>query len=37
MKTKVDEIADRIYRFSTFLPTVGPKGFTFNQFLVDAE
>ena len=37
MKTKVDEIADRIYRLSTFLPTVGPSGFTFNQFLVDAE
>ena len=37
MKTKVDEIADRIYRLSTFLPSVGPKGFTFNQFLVDAE
>ena len=37
MKTKVDEIADRIYRLSTFLPSVGPSGFTFNQFLVDAE
>jgi flavorubredoxin len=37
METKVDEIAERIYRLSTFLPTVGPSGFTFNQFLVDAE
>ena len=37
MKTKVDEIADRSYRLSTFLPTVGPSGFTFNQFLVDAD
>jgi flavorubredoxin len=37
MKTEVDEIADRIYRLSTFLPAVGPSGFTFNQFLVDAE
>ncbi len=37
MKTKIDEIADQIYRLSTFLPTVGPSGFTFNQFLVDAE
>jgi flavorubredoxin len=37
METRVDEIADRIYRLSTFLPAVGPKGFTFNQFLVDAE
>jgi flavorubredoxin len=37
METKTDEIAPRIYRLSTFLPAVGPKGFTFNQFLVDAE
>src|SRR4029453_15160154 len=36
METKVDEIAERIYRLSTFLPSVGPSGFTFNQFLVDA-
>ena len=37
MDTKVNEIAERIYRLSTFLPAVGPRGFTFNQFLVDAE
>ena len=37
METKVDEIAEGIYRLSTFLPAVGPRGFTFNQFLVDAE
>ena len=37
MKTEVTEIADRIYRLSTFLPKVGPNGFTFNQFLVDAD
>jgi len=37
METKVDEIADRIYRLATFVPTAGPSGFTFNQFLVDAE
>ena len=37
MKTEVAEIADRIYRLSTFVPAVGPKGFTFNQFLIDAE
>ena len=37
METRVDEIAERIYRLSTFLPTVGPSGFTFNQFLVDAD
>jgi len=33
----VDQIADRIYRISTFVPELGPTGFTFNQFLVDAE
>jgi flavorubredoxin len=37
METKVDEIGERIYRLSTFLPAVGPRGFTFNQFLVDAD
>ena len=37
METRVDEIAARVYRLSTFLPAVGPKGFTFNQFLIDAE
>src|SRR5262245_61846663 len=37
METRVDEIAERIYRLSTFLPQVGPHGLTFNQFLVDAE
>jgi flavorubredoxin len=35
--TTVDQIADRIYRISTFVPEVGPTGCTFNQFLVDAE
>jgi flavorubredoxin len=33
----VDQIADAIYRISTFVPDIGPTGFTFNQFLVDAE
>jgi flavorubredoxin len=37
MKTDVDQIADRVYRLSTFMPEIGPTGFTFNQFLVDAE
>jgi flavorubredoxin len=37
MQTRVDEIAERVYRLSTFLPTVGPAGLTFNQFLVDAD
>ena len=37
MQTRVDQIADRIYRLSTCIPEVAPGGFTFNQFLVDAE
>src|SRR5262249_36463502 len=37
METRVDEIAERVYRLSTFLPKLGPSGFTFNQFLVDAD
>lgn len=37
MKTEVAEIADGIYRLSTLVPQVGPNGFTFNQFLIDAE
>ncbi len=35
--TDVTEIADGIYRISTFVPEIGPTGFTFNQFLVDAD
>src|SRR5690606_13399574 len=35
METKVNEIADGIYRLSTFVPDIAPPaGFTFNQFLV---
>ena len=37
METRLDEIADRIYRMSTFVPDIGPTGFTFNQFLIDAD
>jgi len=37
VETRVDEIAERIYRLSTYLPAVGRDGFTFNQFLVDAD
>jgi flavorubredoxin len=37
METRIDEIADRIYRLSTYLPEVAGIGLTFNQFLVDAE
>ena len=34
MQTTVDEIAPDVFRLSTFVPDVGPTGFTFNQFLV---
>lgn len=37
METHVDQVADRIYRISTCIPDIAPGGFTFNQFLVDAE
>ena len=35
METRINEIADGIYRLSTFVPDIAPPaGFTFNQFLV---
>ncbi|MEZ0171210.1 hypothetical protein [Microvirga sp. TS319] len=34
METRIDEIGDRIYRLSTYVP---PAGFTFNQFLILGE
>jgi flavorubredoxin len=35
METRIGEIADGIYRLSTFVPDIAPPaGFTFNQFLV---
>jgi flavorubredoxin len=37
METRIDEIADGVYRLSTLVPGIGPDGFTFNQFLVDAD
>jgi flavorubredoxin len=37
METRVHEIADGVYRLSTFVPAVTPTGFTFNQFLIDAD
>ncbi len=38
MGTHVCEIADGIYRLSTFVPEIAPPaGFTFNQFLIDAD
>lgn len=35
--TTTDEIADGIFRLSTWIPEVTPDGFTFNQFLVRGE
>ena len=38
METRIDEIADGIYRLSTYIAEVAPPaGFTFNQFLVKAD
>src|ERR1700704_1089195 len=37
MQTTTYEIADRIFRLSTCVPEAAPGGFTFNQFLVDAD
>ena len=37
METRINEIADGIYRLSTFVPEVTPAGFTFNQFVVKGE
>jgi len=37
METKISEIADGIYRLSTWIPDVTPDGFTFNQLLVTGD
>ena len=37
METRINEIADGIYRLSTFVPDLTPGGFTFNQFVVKGE
>lgn len=37
MDTTTHEIADEIFRISTFVPEVGPMGLTFNQFLIRAD
>ena len=38
MTVRTDEIADGVFRLSTFVPEVAaPAGFTFNQFLIRAE
>ncbi len=37
-ETKVDEIADGIFRFSTVVPEIAPPaGFSFNQFLITGD
>ncbi|HZC52356.1 MAG TPA: MBL fold metallo-hydrolase [Mycobacterium sp.] len=37
LHTAVDEIADGIFRFSTWVPGITEHGFTFNQFLLTGE
>jgi flavorubredoxin len=37
MQTKIDQIGDQLYRISTYIPEISPYGFTFNQFLIDAD
>ncbi|MDH3654270.1 MAG: MBL fold metallo-hydrolase [Myxococcales bacterium] len=37
MDTTTHEIADDVFRISTFVPEVGPTGMTFNQFLIRAD
>src|SRR5437762_6031719 len=38
METKISEIANGIYRLSTYVPEIAPPaGFTFNQFLIKAD
>jgi flavorubredoxin len=37
MQTRVAQIADGIFRLSTFVPDISPVGFTFNQYLIAAS
>ena len=38
MQTRIEQIAAGIFRLSTYVPEVAPPaGFTFNQFLIDAD
>ena len=37
METTVHEIAQDVYRLSTTVPDAVPGGFTFNQYLIDAD
>ena len=37
MQTNIHEIAEGVYRLSTLVPEAAPGGFTFNQYLIDAD
>jgi flavorubredoxin len=37
VETRIDEIANGVYRLSTFIPQVQPNGLAFNQFLILGE
>lgn len=37
LQTNVDEIADKVFRLSTWVPNASEHGFTFNQFLLTAD
>lgn len=37
MDTAVDEIAEGVFRFSTWIPDITEHGFTFNQFLLTGD
>jgi len=37
LDTTVDQIAAGVYRFSTWIPDITDRGFTFNQFLLTGE
>ena len=37
MDLRTEEVAEGIYRFSTFVSDIGPTGFTFNQYLIVDE
>jgi flavorubredoxin len=38
MNTKINQVTEGIYRFSTLVPEIAaPAGFTFNQYLIDAK
>jgi flavorubredoxin len=37
METRLDEIADGVYRLSTYAPDAAPGGLSFNQFLLKSE